>query len=70
MIKLNLDEQKIASKIKRLKDAAGSHSPSIFTICEKLSELNIKVDACFLSNPYATELFLDYLKKVGLDLKK
>ena len=70
MIKLNLDEQKIASKIKRLKDAAGSHSPSIFTICEKLSELNIKVDACFLSNPYATELFLDYLKKDLIDTNK
>ena len=70
MIKLILDEQKIASKIKRLKDAAGSHSPSIFTICEKLSELNIKVDACFLSNPYATELFLDYLKKDLIDTNK
>ncbi|WP_297966033.1 histidinol-phosphate transaminase [uncultured Campylobacter sp.] len=70
MIKLNLDEQKIASKIKRLKDAAGSHSPSIFTICEKLSELDIKVDACFLSNPYATELFLDYLKKDLIDTNK
>ena len=63
MIKLTTEEQKMASKIKQLKEEAGSHSPSIFTIAEKLPQLNIKVDACFLSNPYATELFLKYLKE-------
>lgn len=63
MIQLTEQEQKVASKIRQLKEAAGSHSPSIFTIAEELPELKIKVDACFLSNPYATELFLEYLKK-------
>lgn len=70
MIKLTQDEQEISSKIRQLKEAAGSHSPSIFTIAEELPELNIKVDACFLSNPYATELFLEYLKKELVDTKK
>ncbi|KLE11288.1 aminotransferase [Aliarcobacter butzleri L354] len=70
MIKLTEDEQRIASKIRQLKEAAGSHSPSIFTIAEELPELNIKVDACFLSNPYATELFLEYLKKELVDTNK
>lgn len=70
MIKLTEGEQKIASKIRQLKEAAGSHSPSIFTIAEELPELNIKVDACFLSNPYATELFLEYLKKELVDTGK
>lgn len=63
MIKLTQEEQKIASKIRQLKESAGSHSPSIFTIAEKLPELDIKVDACFLSNPYATDLFFKYLRK-------
>ena len=70
MIKLTQNEQKIASKIRQLKEAAGSHSPSIFTIAEELPELDIKVDACFLSNPYATELFLEYLKKELVDTSK
>ncbi|ELZ7776747.1 histidinol-phosphate aminotransferase family protein [Campylobacter upsaliensis] len=60
MIKLNEKELSIANEIKRLKDEAGSHSPSIFTLAQKLSQLHIKVDACFLSNPYATDLFLRY----------
>jgi histidinol-phosphate/aromatic aminotransferase/cobyric acid decarboxylase-like protein len=29
--------------------------------------LKINVDACFLSNPYATELFLEYFKREMLD---
>lgn len=70
MIKLTEKEQKIALKIRQLKEEAGSHSPSIFTIAEELPELNIKVDACFLSNPYATELFLEYLKKELVDTSK
>jgi histidinol-phosphate/aromatic aminotransferase/cobyric acid decarboxylase-like protein len=70
MILLNQNEQEIASKIKKLKDEAGTHSPSIFTIAEKIPELNILVDACFLSNPYATELFFTYLKRDLVDSRK
>lgn len=53
-------EQHLANQILKLKQEAGSHSPSIFTFKQKLPQLDIKVDACFLSNPYATELFLEY----------
>ena len=28
-----------------------------------IPELRLRVDACFLSNPYATDLFLDYLQR-------
>ena len=45
-----------------LKQASGSHSPSIETILDK-TKFKIEVDACFLSNPYATDLFMDYLDK-------
>ena len=50
----------ITQKLQSLKEEAGSHSPSLFTIIEAIPELTVKVDACFLSNPYATELFLEY----------
>ena len=63
MIKLNEHELSIACKIKKLKDAAGSHSPSIFTLAQQVPELKISVDACFLSNPYATALFLRYVEE-------
>ena len=70
MIKLNKEELTLAAKIAQLKEASGTHSPSIFTISEQLPELNVKVDACFLSNPYATDLFLEYLKKELIDTNK
>ncbi|MBS1537291.1 MAG: histidinol-phosphate aminotransferase family protein [Bacteroidetes bacterium] len=70
MISLNQKEQEIAAKIKKLKDEAGTHSPSIFTVAEKIPELKIHVDACFLSNPYATELFFTYLKRDLVDSRK
>ena len=46
-----------------LKNNSGSHSPSINTILKVIPEIKMKVDACFLSNPYATKLFLDYFRK-------
>jgi histidinol-phosphate/aromatic aminotransferase/cobyric acid decarboxylase-like protein len=54
----NAREQALAERIKRLKKEAGSHSPSAWTLAKLIPELRLKVDACFLSNPYATNLFL------------
>ena len=72
---MNLDtfsnEEKILfSKIAQLKLDAGSHSPSIFTFKQKLPSINVKVDACFLSNPYATDLFLSYFNRDVLETNK
>jgi histidinol-phosphate/aromatic aminotransferase/cobyric acid decarboxylase-like protein len=67
MIKLNLNEQLIEKKIMMLKDAAGSHSPNVSTMRSQLPSLKIKVDACFLSNPYATDLFIKHLKEDLID---
>ena len=53
----------IRKKFIKLKENSGSHSPSINTILKEIPEIKMKVDACFLSNPYATKLFLDYLHK-------
>lgn len=60
---LNTQEKNIAEQMQKLKDASGSHSPSIYSMATRIPDLNIKIDACFLSNPYATELFLEYLQK-------
>ena len=54
-------------RFKQLKKVSGTHSPSLNTIRDSFPELKIDVDACFLSNPYATELFLTYFKKRLLD---
>lgn len=51
----------IKEKLAKLKKANGSHSPSIQAILREIPEIRIDIDACFLSNPYATDLFLNYL---------
>ena len=51
-------EAALIERIKRLKREAGTHSPSAWTLAQRIPELRLKVDACFLSNPYATNLFL------------
>ena len=63
MIILTQQEKFISNSLKKLKDKAGSHSPSIFTLVDKFPNVNIKVDACFLSNPYATRLFFKFFQE-------
>ena len=70
MIPLTNEERKIAQKIKHLKSESGSHSPSVNTIIERVPQLNIKVDACFLENPYATDLFYRYFQNDLIDTGK
>ena len=53
----------LKEKFLRLKKGAGSHSPSINSVLKQIPEIKINVDACFLSNPYATKLFINELKK-------
>lgn len=48
---------------KSLKAKSGSHSPSISSLFREIPDLKVEVDACFLSNPYATELFFNELNK-------
>ncbi|MCF8108837.1 MAG: aminotransferase class I/II-fold pyridoxal phosphate-dependent enzyme [Desulfohalobiaceae bacterium] len=62
MMHLSQKEQAIVEDIKELSSQAGSHSPSVLSLSEKIPDLDIKVDACFLSNPYATDLFADRLQ--------
>jgi histidinol-phosphate/aromatic aminotransferase/cobyric acid decarboxylase-like protein len=57
-VNFNPRELALIERIKRLKRDSGSHSPSAWTLAKLIPELRLKVDACFLSNPYATNLFL------------
>jgi histidinol-phosphate/aromatic aminotransferase/cobyric acid decarboxylase-like protein len=64
---MNPTSTALFEKFSKLKTNAGNHSPSLTTLKTEMPEIEIKVDACFLSNPYATELFLKYFKKELLD---
>ena len=66
-----MNNKALEHEILKLKKSSGSHSPSIFSIKKNIPEIKIKIDACFLSNPYATDLFLNYFnKEVYMDFKK
>lgn len=54
-------KDQIKTQIQLLKSESGSHSPSIATLLKEIPQLKIEIDACFLSNPYATDLFLEYM---------
>ena len=53
-----MNSEEIKAKLKLLKNESGSHSPSIGTMLSEIPSLKIRVDGCFLSNPYATDLFM------------
>ena len=57
----------VGARLASLKAEAGSHSPGIRTIRQRIPELEIRVDACFLSNPHATDLFMEHIGRDVLD---
>ncbi len=58
---LSKKEAELFERFVSLKRRSGSHSPSIAEIEDAFPEIKIKIDACYLSNPYATELFVRYM---------
>ncbi len=63
MITLTPQEKFVSTAIKKLKENSGSHSPSLFTLAHQFPDVKIKVDACFLSNPYASQLFFKFFQE-------
>ena len=57
-------------KYYELKNNSGSHSPSLNSIMDSMGIDKLQIDACFLSNPYATDLFEEFLKKDLTDTGK
>lgn len=54
--------QIVKEKYCNLKLKSGSHSPSAMIIQKEIPEVNLTIDCCYLSNPYATECFMKRLK--------
>jgi len=67
---LSARELALVERIKRLKKESGTHAPSAWTLAKFIPELRLKVDACFLSNPYATKLFLMHFHREVIRPKK
>ncbi len=66
-------ERRLLVALEEVNSESGTHSPSRFTLGDRIPELEIHVDACFLSNPYATDLFIERLQSDLLatgDLRK
>lgn len=71
MLKLNNIENKFLNKFNDLKANSGTHSPSYLTLLNELGNgSDLKVDACFLSNPYATELFIEFFERELVQTKR
>ncbi|QPH38947.1 pyridoxal phosphate-dependent aminotransferase [Pedobacter endophyticus] len=68
MIFLTELESQFYSKFSELKSASGSHSPSIHQLIRSFPNVKIDIDACYLCNPYAFDLFMDYF--VNADIEK
>ena len=63
MLHLSEEEKVNHYSLLKLKDDSGNHAPSPIEIDQQFEKKIVHTDACFLSNPYATELFLDFLNK-------
>jgi histidinol-phosphate/aromatic aminotransferase/cobyric acid decarboxylase-like protein len=57
------DERSVARALRSLKAGAGSHSPSVAEVERAMPGL-VELDACFLSNPYATEAVMARLRAI------
>ena len=59
-----LDGRSLAEALRRLKSASGTHSPSVAEL-ERVLPGVVGVDACFLSNPYATDVVMSRLRAIA-----
>jgi histidinol-phosphate/aromatic aminotransferase/cobyric acid decarboxylase-like protein len=60
-------ERDLVDELQLLGSTSGSHSPSLAKIRRALPEIRIDIDACFLSNPLATDLFWTHFHSDVLD---
>ena len=60
-IRLTPQEKQIAKRLAEIKNISGSHSPSPAMLTN--AGVTVKYDFCYLSNPYATDLFIKYFRK-------
>ena len=67
-----MNKNKVLDELVSLKTKSGNHSPSLKEIEDLIGSDSIKIDACFLSNPYATALVYEYnfLDKINANFIK
>jgi len=53
----------MVEKLAQLKRSSGSHSPSLSFMQEVLPDIRVEVDACYISNPLATDLFWKHFNR-------
>jgi histidinol-phosphate/aromatic aminotransferase/cobyric acid decarboxylase-like protein len=58
--------EEVVRALDRLRAGSGSHSPSVAQIEQAIPGL-VQVDACFLSNPYATDVVMGRLREIPAD---
>jgi histidinol-phosphate/aromatic aminotransferase/cobyric acid decarboxylase-like protein len=66
-LKVSSREQEQIRRLTELKSNSGSHSPSLSQMQESLPDISVEIDACYLSNPLATDLFWKFF---DADLQK
>jgi histidinol-phosphate/aromatic aminotransferase/cobyric acid decarboxylase-like protein len=54
-----MDKSSVLDKLVSLKKKSGNHSPSLSEIQAIVGKDPVEIDACFLSNPYATKLIYE-----------
>ena len=59
-LKISPKERALLRQLEELSARSGSHSPSLGTMQKAIPEIVIDIDACYLSNPLATDLFWSY----------
>jgi len=67
-----MNKKELISNLVSLKSKSGNHSPSLKEIEKIVGKDCIKIDACFLSNPYATDLIYKhkFLEKINSNFIK
>ncbi len=67
MLSLAAKEAAFYERFMELKEEAGTHSPSIHKLLDEFPNVRMDIDACFLCNPYAFDLFYDKLQNTNLE---
>ena len=66
-VRTSARERDLVDELERLSSGSGSHSPSLERMRQALPGIHIDIDACFLSNPLATDLFWTHFNSDVLD---
>lgn len=67
IVRISPEEQRLMDRFGELSSGSGSHSPSLVTMRQNLPEISVDIDACYLSNPLATDLFWSHFNSDSLN---